>query len=71
MFYGPELARSFIEVHHIESLSTGTRTVDPITDLIPLCSNCHSMVHREKNRIIPVNELKELIKRCNAKNQDA
>lgn len=38
----------YIEVHHIEPVSgivPGT-IVDPATDLVPLCANCHSMVHR-------------------------
>jgi predicted HNH restriction endonuclease len=30
-------------------------------DLAPLCSNCHSMAHRETGRILSVAELKGLI----------
>ncbi len=43
--YG-ELGRNFIEVHHLHPVSQGERQVNPIEDLIPLCSNCHSMIHR-------------------------
>jgi len=36
-----------IEVHHLESVSaSGPRLIDPTQDLRPLCSNCHTMVHR-------------------------
>ncbi|WP_455917055.1 HNH endonuclease [Pantoea agglomerans] len=45
--YG-ELGRQFIHVHHIRPLHTvgdGYR-LNALTDLIPLCPNCHAMVHR-------------------------
>tara|TARA_E500000318_G_C3565764_1_gene215563 strand:- start:2458 stop:3297 length:840 start_codon:yes stop_codon:yes gene_type:complete len=45
--YG-EVGVGFIEVHHLEPVSgiaPGT-VVDPDSDLVPLCSNCHAMVHR-------------------------
>lgn len=45
--YG-ELGAGFIEVHHIEPVSgllPGT-VVDPARDLVPLCANCHAMIHR-------------------------
>ena len=44
-----ELGRGFIEIHHIVPLSSGggkQRDVDPSHDVIPVCSNCHSMIHR-------------------------
>jgi 5-methylcytosine-specific restriction protein A len=42
------LGRSFTHVHHIKPLSEikGAYKVDPIKDLVPLCANCHAMVHR-------------------------
>ena len=46
--YG-ELGKSFIEVHHLHPVSQGERQVNPIEDLIPLCSNCHSMIHRQED----------------------
>lgn len=38
----------YIEVHHLEPISTtgGIHPVDYQTKLVPLCSNCHSMIHR-------------------------
>lgn len=55
--YG-ELGRGFIHVHHLRPLSeVGERyEVDPIKDLIPLCPNCHAMVHQR----IPALSLKEV-----------
>ena len=47
--YG-EIGQGFMHVHHLEPLgdSSGSREVDPVRDLIPLCPNCHAMVHRAK-----------------------
>ena len=44
-FYGPVGSR-YIHVHHLFPLSEGERLVDPATDLVPLCANCHSVAHR-------------------------
>lgn len=45
--YG-ELGKAFIHIHHVKPLAEIKETyeVDPIKDLIPLCANCHAMVHR-------------------------
>jgi hypothetical protein len=47
--YG-ELGNGFIHVHHLSPLA-GTieaRQVDPKSDMMPLCPNCHAMVHRAR-----------------------
>ena len=59
--YGRDWARSYIEVHHVRSITRTQGRVDPATELAPLCSNCHSMSHRERGRILSVAELKQLI----------
>lgn len=52
--YG-DLGLDFIEVHHVIPVSTrGFGMVDPVTELVPLCSNCHSMVHRRNPPVHPV-----------------
>lgn len=52
----------FIEVHHRTPLynSNGEVPINPMIDLIPLCSNCHRMIHRKKNEVFSVEELKEI-----------
>jgi 5-methylcytosine-specific restriction protein A len=58
--YG-DLGKDFCHVHHIEPLGeTGgeNKNLDPIKDLIPVCANCHEMLHRKKTAIKP----EELIK---------
>src|SRR5262249_60479330 len=39
--------------------------VNPATDLVPLCSNCHSMVHRKRGEILPVERLRKIISQRN------
>lgn len=55
--------QGFIEVHHAVQYATlhGRRRVDPKVDLVPLCSNCHRMVHRDAVPI-GVAELRKIIK---------
>ena len=61
--YG-ELGADFIEVHHLVPISSkdGEYEVDPVNDLVPLCSNCHSMIHRGGEMPMPLSELREKYK---------
>lgn len=61
--YG-DLGRDFCHVHHITPLfSLGeARTVDPVRDLIPVCANCHAMLHRPGEVLTP-SELREILGR--------
>lgn len=53
------LGRGYIEVHHAVPLSkSGRRLVDPKTDLIVLCANCHRMVHRSSKTCLSLEELR-------------
>ncbi len=60
-FYGSDLAQHYIEVHHIVPLNQEQRIVDPEKDLICVCSNCHSMLHRRGNELVSIEELKKRI----------
>ena len=62
--YGAEFAHSFIELHCTLPLSAEELEVNPETDLVPLCSNCHHMAHRISGRVLSVEELKEVIARA-------
>ncbi len=57
--YG-ELGRDFIHVHHLRPLAGrgATKRVDPKRDLIPVCPNCHAMLHR-KEPPLDVDELRQ------------
>ena len=60
--YG-DLGAGFIEVHHIKPLFDYDEEVkiDPAADLICLCSNCHSMIHREKYSVLEPEVLKAIV----------
>lgn len=61
--YG-KIGREFIEVHHRTEVSSygGTNhKVHPIEDLIPVCSNCHSMLHRTRPAM-SITDLSSLVK---------
>jgi 5-methylcytosine-specific restriction protein A len=59
--YGAKHARGYIEIHHVRSITKVQGPIDPHMDLVPLCSNCHSMAHRERNRILTVAEIQALL----------
>ncbi|HEY9789627.1 MAG TPA: hypothetical protein V6D22_04455 [Candidatus Obscuribacterales bacterium] len=54
---------NYIQVHHHKLLASyGERIkVDPVSDMACLCSNCHSMIHRNPHQPLSVEELKEII----------
>lgn len=60
--YG-ELGVDFIEVHHLYPISQteGEHDVDPGKDLVPLCANCHAMIHRLKGSEMTVEKLQSYI----------
>lgn len=60
--YG-EYGKDFIEVHHINPLSTLKKAIkiNPKTDLVPLCSNCHRMIHRRRNEVLTIEELVKIL----------
>lgn len=61
--YGPAAA-GLIEVHHVTPVSKmgPGYIVDPRTDLIPLCPNCHSITHR-RSPPFSVIELQQMLQR--------
>lgn len=52
--YG-EIGHHFIHVHHIVPVSKvgSGYVIDPIKDLIPVCPNCHAMLHRSDPPLHP------------------
>ena len=59
--YG-ELGKKFIEAHHIKPVSQMTENEKTnIDDIVMVCSNCHSMIHRKKPWLT-VDKIKSIIK---------
>lgn len=59
--YG-SIGEGFIHVHHkIELSSIGqSYSIDPKSDLVPVCPNCHAMLHKRKPAY-SIDELKKII----------
>jgi 5-methylcytosine-specific restriction protein A len=59
--YGP-IGKGKIHVHHITPISEYKKEyiLDPINDLVPVCPNCHLMIHSKKEPFT-IEELKEII----------
>ena len=59
--YG-EIGKNFIHVHHeVEISSIGEEyEIDPISDLKPVCPNCHAMLHKRKPAY-SIDELREIV----------
>lgn len=62
-YYG-EIGKEFIHVHHIEKVSDhgGIYYLNPVTDMIPVCPNCHAMLHRKDPPYLP-EELRIIIQK--------
>jgi len=52
--YGP-LGKGFIHVHHITPVSKigSEYIINPVKDLLPVCPNCHAMIHRKDPPLDP------------------
>ncbi|GAA4270438.1 HNH endonuclease [Hyunsoonleella aestuarii] len=62
--YG-DIGKGFIHVHHLVPISEIGKSykVDPINDLIPVCPNCHAMIHKRKPNPFRINDIKERLEK--------
>ena len=58
--YG-KIAKGYIHIHHVKPLATLQNAHFDIKDLVPLCPNCHAIVHLE-NPPLSIERLKKLIR---------
>lgn len=58
----------YVHVHHLNPLgeSTDERAIDPINDLVPVCPNCHAMLHR----VSPPYSIEELQRKMEEASKD-
>jgi 5-methylcytosine-specific restriction protein A len=61
--YG-EIGKGFIHVHHLKPVSeiNGEYEVDPIEHLVPVCPNCHAMLHSQ-HPPLTIEELKKQLRK--------
>jgi 5-methylcytosine-specific restriction protein A len=59
--YG-EIGKGIIHVHHVNKISeiNGEYKIDPVKDLVPVCPNCHTVIHSKKE-MYTINEILEII----------
>ena len=60
-----EYGKGFIHVHHIRPLRTlgADYQIDPVNELVPLCPNCHAMIHRgNEAKPLSVEELRAMMR---------
>lgn len=62
--YG-EIGKDFIHVHHLRPLAklSNVYQVDPESDLVPVCPNCHAMLHRAEPPL-SVEQLRDRMKQA-------
>lgn len=61
-FYGSDFADGYIEIHHIEPISgAGVKETNPAMDLVPVCANCHRMLHHRRKLNLTVEKLRQRI----------
>ena len=64
--YG-ELGKGFIEIHHINALysyedeDVTVALKEALDNVVPLCSNCHRMIHRSNVKILTIEELLKIL----------
>ena len=62
--YNKEIGIDAIDVHHKKPLSIDGKEqkVEPTSEYLAcLCSNCHRMIHRRRNSVFSVEELRQII----------
>lgn len=61
------IGEGFIHVHHIKPIAEIGKSyvVNPATDLVPVCPNCHAMLHHGENgKVLSIEELRKIIQKC-------
>lgn len=67
-FYGTSIGNGFIEIHHTKPIfkyqdeDLERTLIEAINNLIPVCSNCHRMIHRNWKKPLEIQYLIDNIK---------
>ena len=64
-FYG-EIGKGFIEIHHLKPIFAYEDNLEQsinnaLNNVSPLCSNCHSIIHRNNDQLLSIPSLQDLI----------
>lgn len=57
-------ASGLIHVHHVEPVSQydAPKKIDPAKDLVPVCPNCHAVIHRRKTATLSIDQVRDLLR---------
>lgn len=60
--YGP-VAAGYIHIHHLRPLAMIQEEydLDPVADLVPVCPNCHAVIHLRRENPYTIQEIRELL----------
>jgi predicted HNH restriction endonuclease len=63
--YG-EIGKGFIEIHHLKPIFAYENNFeqsiqDALSNVVPVCANCHRIIHRKKSNVLPIETLREII----------
>ena len=58
--YGLDIARDFIDIHYIGG-DIPESQIDPARDFIPICTNCHRMLHKNRSGNMTWKDLKKRV----------
>lgn len=68
-FYGYEIGGKYIEIHHIKPIfkykneDLKTTIKKALKNVVPVCSNCHRMIHKDWRNPLQIEYLKKHIKK--------
>lgn len=65
-FYG-EIGKGYIEIHHLNPIfareSNFEQSISKAVDgVVPVCANCHRIIHRKNDQLLTIPSLQELIR---------
>lgn len=65
-FYG-EIGKGYIEIHHLNPIfareNNFEQSIDKAIDgVVPVCANCHRIIHRKNDQLLSIPSLQELIR---------
>lgn len=62
--YG-EVGRDLVHIHHVVPVSTyeQPKSINPESDLVPVCPNCHAIIHRRRSSTLTIAEARRHFRR--------
>lgn len=65
-FYG-EIGNGFIEIHHLNPIFAREESFEQsineaLNGVVPVCANCHRIIHRKNDQLLSILSLQELIR---------